>query len=219
MAPDVDQDGKMINPHNPDFITKVPWYLGNSGPTLKHHNIQKSDHFLSLTESDQLIYQKLEAQRKVSEGREQKVFKKGSCKNCGATTHKEKDCVERPRSVWDPVSAHHSDNTVHRTHHSFLTIPSHHSVWLSLIIAPPHCSLLSFLLISLLTDQRRSQPSRPVWISHQMKSCWSSRNTGRCPSQRREINGKVCYWSYMFVFYCVLKSPKCPPVMPMHCFY
>ena len=31
MAPDLDQDGKMINPHNPDFITKVPWYLGNSG--------------------------------------------------------------------------------------------------------------------------------------------------------------------------------------------
>ena len=52
MAPDVDQDGKMINPHNPDFITKVPWYLGNSGPTLKHHNIQKSDHFLSLSEAD-----------------------------------------------------------------------------------------------------------------------------------------------------------------------
>ena len=98
MAPDVDQDGKMINPHNPDFITKVPWYLGSSGPTLKHHNIQKSDHFLSLTESDQIIYQKLEAQRAVSENQTQKVFKKGACKNCGAMTHKEKDCVERPRS-------------------------------------------------------------------------------------------------------------------------
>lgn len=99
MAPDMDQDGKMINPHNPDFITKVPWYLGNSGPTLKHHNIQKSDHFLSLSEADQLIYQKLEAQRNALEGQSQKVFKKGSCKNCGATTHKEKDCVERPRST------------------------------------------------------------------------------------------------------------------------
>ena len=99
MAPDLDQDGKMINPHNPDFITKVPWYLGSSGPTLKHHNIQKSDHFLSLSEADQLIYQKLEAQRTASETQSQKIFKKGSCKNCGATTHKEKDCVERPRST------------------------------------------------------------------------------------------------------------------------
>lgn len=99
MAPDLDQDGKMINPHNPDFITKVPWYLGNSGPTLKHHNIQKSDHFLSLSESDQIINQKLQSQRSILDNQTQKTFKKGSCKNCGATTHKEKDCVERPRST------------------------------------------------------------------------------------------------------------------------
>ena len=75
MAPDMDQDGKMINPHNPDFITKVPWYLGNSGPTLKHHNIQKSDHFLSLSEADQLIYQKLEAQRNALDVETEKIAK------------------------------------------------------------------------------------------------------------------------------------------------
>lgn len=98
MAPDVDQDGKMINPHNPDFITKVPWYLGNSGqPTLKHHNIQKSDHFLTLKEADQIIYQN-NLDKLSKQIPSQKVFKKGSCKNCGATTHAEKDCVERPRS-------------------------------------------------------------------------------------------------------------------------
>ena len=65
---------------------------------MKHHNIQKSDHFLSLTEADQIIYQKLDAKRAVLENQTQKVFKKGACKNCGAMTHKEKDCVERPRS-------------------------------------------------------------------------------------------------------------------------
>lgn len=27
------------------------------------------------------------------------VYRKGACKNCGAMTHKEKDCVERPRSA------------------------------------------------------------------------------------------------------------------------
>ena len=99
MAPDVDQDGKIINPHNPDFITRVPWYLGDSGPTLKHHNIQKSDHFLSLSEADQLIQQKLVAQKQIAQTSSRTVFKKGACKNCGATTHKEKDCVERPRSM------------------------------------------------------------------------------------------------------------------------
>ncbi len=60
LAPDVDQDGKMINPHNPDFITRVPWYLGlDQVTTLKHHKMQKVDHFLSMTETDQLIESKL----------------------------------------------------------------------------------------------------------------------------------------------------------------
>ena len=39
MAPELDvESGKMINPHNPDFITKRPWYLGDSGPSLQHHD-------------------------------------------------------------------------------------------------------------------------------------------------------------------------------------
>mmetsp|Transcript_6709 Transcript_6709/g.11212 ORF Transcript_6709/g.11212 Transcript_6709/m.11212 type:complete len:613 (+) Transcript_6709:52-1890(+) len=96
--PQMDQDGKMINPHNPDFITKVPWYLGNSGPTLKHHAVQKVDHFLSLNEADALINQKLLAQKSAAQSAPKTVYRKGACRNCGAMTHKEKDCVERPRS-------------------------------------------------------------------------------------------------------------------------
>lgn len=96
LPPDLDEKGKMINPHNPDFITKVPWYLGESGPTLKHHNVQKLDHFLSLSESDQLLAAK---EAKKNEATRSFVFRKGACKNCGAMTHKEKDCVERPRSM------------------------------------------------------------------------------------------------------------------------
>jgi pre-mRNA-processing factor SLU7 len=96
LPPDLDQDGKMINPHNPDFITKVPWYLGSSGPTLKHHTVQKSNHFLSMTETDQLIAQK---QQRSAQTAKALQYRKGACKNCGAMTHNEKACVERPRST------------------------------------------------------------------------------------------------------------------------
>lgn len=91
-----DEQGKMLNPHNPDFITKVPWYLGESGPTLKHHNVQKKDHKLSIEETDALL--KARTAKSNQSGGGSFVFKKGACKNCGAMTHQEKDCVERPRS-------------------------------------------------------------------------------------------------------------------------
>lgn len=97
LPPDLDQDGKMINPHNPDFITKVPWYLGESGPTLKHHNVQKADHFLSMSETDSLLQNKFTA-KKQELATKATGYRKGACKNCGALTHTEKDCVERPRS-------------------------------------------------------------------------------------------------------------------------
>eukprot|EP01033_Poteriospumella_lacustris_P014350 gene14350-10251_t len=96
--PSVDQDGKMINPHNPEFITKVPWYLGDSGPTLKHHSIQNKSHELSITETDQLIAKKLAAQSEIVQASKRTTYRKGACKNCGAMTHQEKDCLERPRS-------------------------------------------------------------------------------------------------------------------------
>ena len=64
LPPDVDEaNGKMINPHNPEFITKVPWYLGDSGPTLQHHSTQNNSHELSMNEQDDLIQRKIEEQR------------------------------------------------------------------------------------------------------------------------------------------------------------
>lgn len=96
--PSLDQDGKMINPHNPEFITKVPWYLGDHGPTLKHHSIQKRDHVLSIADTDSLISQKVSAQ-KITQSKQKTSFRKGACRNCGAITHAEKDCLERPRSA------------------------------------------------------------------------------------------------------------------------
>ncbi|CAB9522866.1 splicing factor SLU7 [Seminavis robusta] len=46
VAPAVDvKSGAMINPHNPEFITKRPWYLGggDAGPSLEHQADQRPD--------------------------------------------------------------------------------------------------------------------------------------------------------------------------------
>lgn len=44
-APEIDvKTGSMINPHNPEFITRRPWYLGGNdeGPSLDHQADQRS---------------------------------------------------------------------------------------------------------------------------------------------------------------------------------
>ncbi|CAM9803457.1 unnamed protein product [Ascophyllum nodosum] len=94
IEPEMDTEtGKMINPHNPEFITKRPWYLGESGPSLVHHSKQKSDAVLSMKQADEIVQQRWAMKTKVASG-----FRKGACKNCGAMGHTAKDCVERPRS-------------------------------------------------------------------------------------------------------------------------
>ena len=32
----LDEDGKEINPHIPDYMTNAPWYLNKDKPTLQH---------------------------------------------------------------------------------------------------------------------------------------------------------------------------------------
>eukprot|EP01006_Ploeotia_vitrea_P042627 TRINITY_DN66640_c5_g4_i1.p1 TRINITY_DN66640_c5_g4~~TRINITY_DN66640_c5_g4_i1.p1 ORF type:complete len:530 (+),score=111.64 TRINITY_DN66640_c5_g4_i1:84-1673(+) len=82
-------DGHEINPHIPQYMANAPWYLNQDKPSLKH---QKSS--LKHLEEDKKWYARGE---KI--GDKPLKFRKGACTNCGAMTHKTKDCCERPRKV------------------------------------------------------------------------------------------------------------------------
>ncbi|KAL0585282.1 hypothetical protein ABG067_004987 [Albugo candida] len=100
LPPEQDTEGNLINPHNPDYISKRPWYLGDSGPSLKHQTLQNQLHLLSAQEADQIyLHGRKESQTQQQEKSVRTKWKKGSCKNCGAPSHKTQECVERPRKV------------------------------------------------------------------------------------------------------------------------
>lgn len=88
-APEVDAaTGKMINPHNPQFITHAPWYLNQGAASLSH---QQAWNLKQPGSKDWY--------RRGVKGDVKTKFLKGACENCGATTHTKKECVERPRHV------------------------------------------------------------------------------------------------------------------------
>ncbi|KAL0119466.1 hypothetical protein PUN28_007750 [Cardiocondyla obscurior] len=88
----VDEEGKDINPHIPQYISATPWYFGSQGPTLKHQRPQpeKQKQFSSI---DAWYNRGVDTSQTVTK------YRKGACENCGAITHKRKDCMERPRKV------------------------------------------------------------------------------------------------------------------------
>jgi pre-mRNA-processing factor SLU7 len=88
--PELDEDGKMINPHIPQYISAAPWYLNNQRPGLKH---QANAHWLGRETFASVHESRQRGLKEVANTR----YVKGACENCGATSHKTKECTERPR--------------------------------------------------------------------------------------------------------------------------
>ncbi|XKL65694.1 hypothetical protein PGB90_009114 [Kerria lacca] len=86
----VDEEGKDINPHIPQYISTTPWYYGAKGPTLKHQRIQ--DDSLPKYAGINEWYK-----RGVNTDSVAVRYREGACENCGAHGHDKKNCFERPR--------------------------------------------------------------------------------------------------------------------------
>eukprot|EP00096_Caligus_rogercresseyi_P015417 TRINITY_DN7854_c0_g1_i1.p1 TRINITY_DN7854_c0_g1~~TRINITY_DN7854_c0_g1_i1.p1 ORF type:complete len:588 (+),score=246.49 TRINITY_DN7854_c0_g1_i1:387-2150(+) len=86
----VDEEGKDINPHIPQYISDAPWYVDPKGPTLKHQRPQDEKTFSSIKDW---------YHRGVDPSKITTRYRPGACENCGALTHKKRDCLERPRKV------------------------------------------------------------------------------------------------------------------------
>ncbi|OZC09003.1 Pre-mRNA-splicing factor SLU7 family protein [Onchocerca flexuosa] len=83
--------GRDINPHIPEFIAKHPWYVPAGGPTLQHQRPH---------EERQIKWSSIDDWYKRGTTNERATkFRKGACENCGAMTHRKKECLERPRKV------------------------------------------------------------------------------------------------------------------------
>ncbi|PPQ77214.1 hypothetical protein CVT25_011060 [Psilocybe cyanescens] len=85
----LDEEGRPINPHIPQYISQAPWYLDTGAPSLNHQ--RRPDYDDSSSKLDNWY------DRGAKAGPAAKKFRKGACENCGAMTHKKQDCLERPR--------------------------------------------------------------------------------------------------------------------------
>ena len=88
--PELDPEGRIINPHIPQYISSAPWYYNSTAPSLKHQYLSKY--------KPSAPAPSIHAPNKVVVARESRAeYVVGACQNCGSMTHKVKECLERPR--------------------------------------------------------------------------------------------------------------------------
>jgi pre-mRNA-processing factor SLU7 len=76
-------------------MSKAPWYLNQGeGEGLKHQKRAAGEKGLEGS-LDKWYRRGTDARA----GERRTAFVKGACRNCGATTHAQKDCLERQRNV------------------------------------------------------------------------------------------------------------------------
>lgn len=111
IAPELDEDGKAINPHIPQYMSTAPWYASDGGKKgLKHQKafrkIGEDPSVHSIAEEERRVREREKNKKKSSISNNNAFdfgrtavtkFRKGACENCGSMTHKKKDCLERPR--------------------------------------------------------------------------------------------------------------------------
>lgn len=98
----VDEDGRDINPHIPQYISNAPWYYGCTGPTLRHQRPQvTANDAPSSSSTAAAVAASIDDwyRRGVDKTHLHTRYRAGACENCGAITHKRVDCLERPRKV------------------------------------------------------------------------------------------------------------------------
>ena len=86
VMPARDEHGQSINPHIPSYVSNVPWFYENTGPTLKHQRKETHD---------------INPHRDVSRSNikrqsvSRQTFRPGACQNCGSLSHQTFACHQR----------------------------------------------------------------------------------------------------------------------------